>query len=592
MDATIVSDNGYVLMSTYVDFKAKLENLPTTRPTVLVKGCEAQYAMEISPMIRLSQPRRFQTCGEALIEDDQEGQAHQEESTVRTEKKNQGKNQELVEAVAILGGEIKDVKLDEKSESRKSSTQKITHTKNCWIFCTSIQPDIKEQHKWLKNTSEEYDHITTIRQPRKFAQALGLMVLDQLGHQDISAEYTYKNQEGCRVQIGGKGLMIWHGPVYYVEDVYETLNSMENDGNFPVVAPFIKSKEYENQHEYRFVIMSQIETSDDYVDLYVSGMLRDCLSPCRKLNPDTLEPYSSIHGIAEGDGNTHVKRMSHSSHRKTETEKSTYREAWTIKNVSQEGNEIQEQKTIREGYRTFTTETVETIEPGSFSDTDNIFKEEIHEVKREELSQEEGKYYKEATVHECIIAGEDWRNAEKESQIDEDQSKYGKARDEAKRWLQAMQVFHERPINVQIECSEDKRARETSDPVFRAIDAITAKLQENKEIGSKELENAAWHSLRAIWNLYLSFGEVIDTIDIERGKFVVIGLSSKSKAEFQGSILVGPHGTFAYRVANKEKTFFNWGGIESETLLFPDDKDYEIFKELGVIVEQAKNEVE
>lgn len=190
-DGFVVTDGGHVIASQYVDIG--IEKL-THRPSVLVKAIESQYGIEHAADVQLSTPWRFRDYGETLIRDDQEGYAHHETRTETRPRSPEESHREQERALGLLGVD----KVTVSGTGLKSSdtnTASITFGKNDWIYCTSLRPEEKRHDVWRSSLPDSYDHESTIRQPRKFALALGEMFADQRGPQgkrDDHCEATSK----------------------------------------------------------------------------------------------------------------------------------------------------------------------------------------------------------------------------------------------------------------------------------------------------------------------------------------------------------------------------------------------------------------
>ena len=109
---------------------------------------------------------------------------------------------------------------------------------------------------------------------------------------------------------------------------------------------------------------------------------------------------------------------------------------------------------------------------------------------------------------------------------------------------------------------------------------------------STDLTSAAWHGLCALVNLHSHFGDVVEKVNIENGRFVSICLNSSPECQANGKLLVGPLGTYAYVLRKGEESTSGFGGEESRLVLFPDEEDAEKFSEYGWLPREAGSENE
>ena len=129
---------------------------------------------------------------------------------------------------------------------------------------------------WKATLPEEYDHISEIGQPAKFAQALAHMVAEQIGPQgkDGSMRGTTEGAEGPLTKH--KLQWVMHGPVVYTDQVYDTLTRDFDERTRVAAFIFTKSTKYAAQREYRFAVLNE-GAGEETVLLRISGMMRDAL---------------------------------------------------------------------------------------------------------------------------------------------------------------------------------------------------------------------------------------------------------------------------------------------------------------------------
>ena len=198
----VLDDSGNLITATYIDLRSEEERTPVP---ALVKGCKREHALEDGATILISKPARFREYGEEFIQDVQEGFAKEESVTVREE----------TPAKAVKRRAVEDInETQELLESRLRMTRRVTYSgrdtesrslsygKEWWIFCTSIEPSEEDREAWRATLPEEYDHVSEIGQPAKFAEALARMVTEQVGPQgkDGWMQNTTKGSETERTK--------------------------------------------------------------------------------------------------------------------------------------------------------------------------------------------------------------------------------------------------------------------------------------------------------------------------------------------------------------------------------------------------------
>ena len=74
-----------------------------------------------------------------------------------------------------------------------------------------------------------------------------------------------------------KNQTVYHGPVHYVDDPYRRLEAAASDLELALLLVFTKLAAHRAQREYRFLVWSEDDPSEDAVDLEVSPSLADAM---------------------------------------------------------------------------------------------------------------------------------------------------------------------------------------------------------------------------------------------------------------------------------------------------------------------------
>ena len=557
-DAISTSDAGHLLMVQYVDVG---ESLADWKHVVLVKGIEAEYSLAHSSSIRISSPQRFQDLGETMIRDEQEGRARNR--TGESEKKEYvAERREQEEALHQLG--LSHMRLGpQHSSNSHHETEAYRFGTGSWIFCAAVQPT--SDNEWTKlrhKLPPTYNDYTTIHQPRKFAQALGLMFLDQIGPNTKSGRFTHSSSGTKSIVSLHDALRVIHGPVLYTEDVYDFLVAQKDSALATIYPLFVKNVEHRDQREYRFVIVGNDELHRECRDLVVSGMMRDSLLPVRAASAVRFE---SVPQDDQKDESIAVEPKGYSK-RKGQTW--TRRERRT-KTLSVDGEERQKEEQTREVIVSLTSESL--VKGDVMADladeqersTGNLVDRRNEKVEVDGVTVQ---VHNSETVRTGYIAN-----------VDDDDSFFS--------------------------CEEKKEAEEVIEHVKNIGQGVLDSAVQRESISrllaivldpgrekSVEVAGAALHGMCALINLHGHFGDVVDSVEIEKERFIAIGLKPAGTSDATGKLLVGPLGTYAYLLRRGEESTEGFGGEDSRLVLFPTVEDAEKFAEYGWLSEEADAE--
>ena len=87
--------------------------------------------------------------------------------------------------------------------------------------------------------------------------------------------------------------------------------------------------------------------------------------------------------------------------------------------------------------------------------------------------------------------------------------------------------------------------------------------------------------MQCIRNIYARLGDIVESVRIERGRFVVIRLKESKELNATGRIVIAPGGAYAYCLQLPDKETSGYGGIEWGTMFFPMGDEVENFEEFG-----------
>ena len=335
-----LDDSNSLINTTYIDLRQEEDRTPIQ---ALVKGCRREFALEDGENVLISQPARFREYGEELIKDVQEGFAKAEfvklnEDTAADLTRRQTVD-DLNAARELVGSRLRVVHKESRS-SKNTSTNSLKYGEEWWIFCAAIEPNDEDWETWRDTLPEEYNHVSVIGQPAKFAQALARMVAEQIGPQgqDGWLRDTTDGAKGPRTKHTAQWVM--HGPVVYTDEVYDSLTRNLDERARVAAHIFTKSTKYAAQREYRFAVLNQ-GASEQTVRLSISGMMRDALKRTHRglvrIPPSQTKTAVSDELLSSLPSNRSIKLT---GARKTFTERLTEREE-TRREIRNKDGEVQ-----------------------------------------------------------------------------------------------------------------------------------------------------------------------------------------------------------------------------------------------------------
>ncbi len=544
----LVNDGGILILSQYVDVGTeKLRH----RPEVLVKFIESKYGLEHASDIQLSAPLWFRKYGETLIQDDQEGRARRETETESPARSFEEYSREQERALSFLGQEGVKIRNTE-SPTVHRNAQSMTHGSSSWIYCTSIAGPHGEQIAQRPKLPHRYDHETVIRQPGKFALALGDMYADQEGPQPKQGHFTHAG--GVRSLHSSQ--FVLHGPVWYTDDVFGFLKSQQSELLRTIYPLFVKHSEYRDQREYRFVLRCENPLEAETLHLRISGAMRDALAPPQSVSRVTFEPLEGSHDDA---ASLKVSPPSSTHKTMTQTRKKSRRQRRAL---SIGGKVAQEEIITSEQTIMLTTRLpAESVGPdGSSSEDPTPGEVEVIETETRERLIEGSTTDRTTGWSTRVFTIADTSDASKLFTLEE--------RDHAEELLEAAGRPFVAPSALSQQATE----------VFKDLARQASNVNPEVEV---QIMSACWNSIWAILNLQENFGDIVASAGIVHDEFVAITLAESADTRAEGKILVGPRGTFAYMLTRGDEQLPGHGGAASRLFFFPDEKARAAFEEFG-----------
>ena len=580
-----LNDAEHLIQTSYIDLRRPEDRIPIPS---LVKGHERKYALEGGETILISKPSRFREYGEELIQDLQEGKAKEATVIQEPETAAQVAKQRVIsdrnEALELLNSTLR-ISFSEKHTSTNTNSQALTYGKEWWIYCASIKPDQDQWGAWRSTLPQENDHVSAIGQPAKFAQALSYMVAEQLGPQGKNGlirdttEGAETEPRKCKIQS------VWHGPVVYVDNVYEALAKISDSRTRIAAFIFTKETKYAAQREYRFAVLND-GVGEETVQLRISGMMKDALN----LTPyglvrqapvplNTVVADKSQTNQDTGDSPTPTHKRTTKRHRSIERQE----RRWETRSL--DGQVLSSDSELREVVREQTADQDQDLVRDNFEGT---------------TSNGEGKKMPPLATAECPEATGDLEaghNDEKAVvELADEEFKMDDGQQEKTRWAvpiitgtgRAYRSIEEMlsdltyPMSPAKETLQEKES--TVDEViktYKAIAVLNIKMRHVKAQFRQDIASAGWYAMLCIRNIYAKLGDIVETLWIERERFVVIRLKKPGALNVKGRIVIAPSGFYAYRLQAPNKESLGHGGQEWGTLLFPVGSFVEEFEDYG-----------
>ena len=582
----VLDDAGNMLTTSYIDLRDEGVRAVISS---LVKGCRREHALEDGETLLISKPERFREYGVALIRDEQEGSAKEETVVLEPETPEEAANRratsDLNDALQLVGSRIRSVHSVE-HRRRTTQSESFSYGKDWWIFCASIRPDDEEWEAWRASLDEDYDHVSEIGQPAKFAQALARMVTEQIGPRGKDAWRTGTSDGTAGAKTKHKHQWVIHGPVVYTDRLYETIVAEENEVRRMAACLFAKSITHSAQREYRFVVLNG-GAAEETVLLKISGMMRDALA---QKEGGLIRPTPAAAETVGEDG-TPLPRPVKGSERQdykraTVKERKEEREERRLETRNPEGevlsSDIKRRESVEER---IATKDLETDGRG------------IGDLRRAELRDEATRLLPVLETGQESVGAGDQDNEDviaKDLALEERDWKDEDSRDEfvipvvhrgSGRTFKSFGEMLEDPTAPMSPfaktwevsaCSPEEIVKSYGTVATLALKITRVAVQHRQEAAS-----ACWHALQCINHIYARLGDIVDSLWIERDRFVVIHIKDSEDLRATGRIVIGPSGGYAYcfKTSKSENLGHSEGHLGK--LFFPLAHDVETFESFG-----------
>ena len=593
----VLDDAGNMLTTSYIDLRSEAER---TVIRSLVKGCRREHALEDGGTLLISKPERFREYGVALIRDEQEGFAREEHVAVEAETPQEAAKRrstaDLNDSLQLVGSAIESVHRVEHSR-RKTQTESFSYGKDWWVFCASIRPDEAEWDAWRASLDADYDHVSEIGQPAKFAQALARMVTEQIGPRGRDAWLKGTSDGAAGARTKHRHQWVIHGPVVYTDRLYDMLTGEEDEVRRMAACLFAKPMTHAAQREYRFVVLNGGAT-EETVLLEISGMMRDALTQAEGgLIRSAPAPAETV----GEDGAPLPRRVKASTteryRRATVKEHKEQREETRLETRNSDGqvvsSDIKRRKTVEERVATKDLETdgrgvgdpSRAERHADAGSTHPVLDSEPGSGERNDADDED------AVAKEIALDERDWNDERGRDEFVIPMVHRGSGR--------TYKSFEEMLENPSAPMSPFTKTWEVSacNPQeivksYGAVATLAMKITRVAVQHRQEAASACWHALQCINHIYARLGDIVDSVWIERHRFVVIHIKDSEELKATGRIVIGPSGGYAYCFKSSKTENLGYSeGVLGE-LFFPLGRDVETFESFGWPGKQEDNQLE
>ena len=523
----------------------------------------------------------------ALIRDEQEGLAKEELVTLEAETPEEAAKRrataDLNDALQLVGSRMKSVHRVEYSR-RKTQSESFSYGKDWWIFCASIRPDDGDLDAWKATLDENYDHVSEIGQPAKFAQALARMVTEQIGPRGKDAWLTGTSDGAAGARTKHKHQWVIHGPVAYTDRLYETIVGEEDEVRRMAACLFAKPMTHAAQREYRFVVLNG-GAAEETVLLTISGMMRDALAP----SEGGLIRPSPAATVGE-DGAVMPRPMQSSTtqryKRATVKERKEEREETRLETRTSDGqvisSDVKQRESVEERVATKDLETddrgIPDLRRGEEREDAGWERSDLDV--EQESEEPDGRDDEDAVAKELALDEREWNDEHGRDEfvlpvVHRGSGRTYKSFGEMLEDPSAPMSPFAKTWEVSA-CSPEEIVKS-----YGAVATLALKITRVAVEHRQEAASACWHALQCINNIYARLGDIIDSVWIEQDRFVVIHIKESEELKATGRIVIGPSGGYAYCFKRSKSENLGYSEGNLGNLFFPLGNDVETFESFG-----------
>ena len=433
---------------------------------------------------------------------------------------------------------------------------------------------------------EDYDHVSEIGQPAKFAQALARMVTEQIGPRGKDARLTGTSDGAAGARTKHRNQWVIHGPVVYTNRLYDMLTGEEDEVRRMAACLFAKPMTHAAQREYRFVVLNGGAT-EETVLLKISGMMRDALT---QTQGGLIRPSPAPAETVGEDGALLPRPVKGSAteryRRATVKERKEEREETRLETRDSDGqvvsSDIKRRERVEEKVATTDLET----DGRGIGDLRRAERREDAGSEHPVLELEQGSEERSDADGEDAVAKEiarderDWNDERGRDEFVIPVVHRGSGR--------TYKSFEEMFDDPSAPMSPSTKTWEVSacnpQEIVRSYGAVATLAMKITRVAvehRQEAASACWHALQCINHIYARLGDIVDSVWIERDRFVVIHIKDSEELKAKGRIVIGPCGGYAYCFKSSKSENLGYSEGVLGKLFFPLGNDVETFESFG-----------
>ena len=583
----VLNDAGHMIITSFIDLRKPEDRTPIE---TLVRGCERKYALEECETLLISNPARFRSFGEELILDVQEGLAKEESVITSEETAAQATRRRTVsdldQALALLDTQMRPSYRETQTNTERHN-ESLTYAKEWWILCTSIKPYDEEWDSWRGTLPDDYDHVSEIGQPAKFAQALAHMVAEQVGPKGQEGSLRDTKEGSETEKTTHKTQWVMHGPVVYTDSVLHALDGITDNKHRLAASIFTKGGGHAPQREYRFAVLNE-GADEESVILQISGMMRDALKPSEHglvrpapipLNTDAVGTGGPSESTKERD--TAIVKQA------TTRQRSAEREEWKLEARGPGGEVLSSEGGVRQSVRERSVTWSQEPEVIEFKNPTQRNQGQLDAEETPSISDSleySGYLAEEQNDQEAVkeLALEEF---DFDGQQPDDEPPAIPVKTVTGRVYKSFEEMFSDPTYpmspVGKVWQEDVNTPDEIIKTYRAIDVLDMKMKYVSEQFRQDIAGAGWYAMLCIRNIYGRLGDIVHTVSIEKERFVVIRLKETEALNAAGRIVIAPSGAYAYSIHVDKGERLGYGGLEWGTMFFPIGSQLETFERYG-----------
>ena len=116
---------------------------------------------------------------------------------------------------------------------------------------------------------------------------------------------------------------------------------------------------------------------------------------------------------------------------------------------------------------------------------------------------------------------------------------------------------------------------------YGAVATLASKITRVAVEHRQDAASACWHALQSINNIYARLGDIVDSVWIERDRFVVIHIKDSEELKATGRIVITSSGVYTYCFKSSKSEHIGSSEGHLGKLFFPLGHDVETFESFG-----------